>query len=187
MAASAPTQDPRTGKVRECVAPAVQRSGLFLDDVTLAPAGKRTVVRITIDLPEDEIGALNLDALADVSREISAALDETDPVKGEYTLEVSTPGVSRPLTEARHFRRARTRMVAFKFVDKTTLLARIVGVSDDGETITVETPEGETREIARADVRSAKVEVEFTHYGEASEDEMVDDVADADELEGDED
>src|SRR5690606_1076086 len=79
-------------RVREVVAPVADAAGLHLEDVVVSPAGRRTVVRVVLDLAEDQIGSLDLDTLGQVSRDISAALDEHDAVRGEYVLEITTPG-----------------------------------------------------------------------------------------------
>ncbi|GMA26467.1 hypothetical protein GCM10025864_42260 [Luteimicrobium album] len=87
-----PRQQP-ADTVREVVAPVVEGAGLYLEDVVVSRAGSRSVVRVTLDLPEDVLGSLDLDAVADVSREVSDALDAaSDVLPGQYTLEVSTPG-----------------------------------------------------------------------------------------------
>ncbi len=103
--------------VREAVEPAVREAGLHLEDVTVSRAGARSVVRVVLDLPDDVEGSLDLDAVAEATRPISAALDTVDPLHGAYTLEVSTPGTDRPLTEPRHFRRARGRLVRLVLAD----------------------------------------------------------------------
>src|SRR5450830_1767323 len=88
-----------TERVRQVVGPVVDGADLYLEDVVVSPAGRQSVVRIIVDLPEDVTGGLDLDRLAEVSRAVSAALDGTDAIGGAYTLEVSTPGTGRPLTE----------------------------------------------------------------------------------------
>ena len=89
----------------ELLAPVVEGAGAFLEGIETTRAGKYSTVRVLVDLP-DGPGDLGMDALAEVSRAVSTALDEADPVKGRYTLEVSTPGAERELSTPRHFRRA---------------------------------------------------------------------------------
>ena len=89
----------------ELLPPVVEGAGAFLEGIKTTRAGKYSTVRVLVDLP-DGPGELGLDALTEVSRAVSAALDEADPVKGRYTLEVSTPGAERELSTPRHFRRA---------------------------------------------------------------------------------
>ncbi|MEU4387406.1 ribosome maturation factor RimP [Promicromonospora sp. NPDC023805] len=145
--------------VREVVGPVVETAGLYLEEVTVTRAGSASVVRITIDLPDDALGSLDSDRLGDASRAMSAALDEDDVVAGAYTLEISTPGTSRPLTELRHYKRARTRLVTLKMMDGERVEGRLTDVLDDGDG-DVLVLDGESR-IPLGDVRRGKVEVEL--------------------------
>lgn len=154
------TSPTKSERVRDAIAPAVRAAGLFLEDVTVHPAGKRTLVRVTVDLEADRTGSLDLGQLAEVSRAVGAALDESDVVRGEHVLEVSSPGTDRPLTEPRHFARARGRLVAFVLTDGSQLTARVVAADDES----VEVEGGRT--IALADVARAKVEVELSRLDE---------------------
>ncbi len=158
---------PGADSVRTVVGPVVDGAGLHLEDVAVSRAGGRSVVRITLDLPEDEVGSLDSDTLGDVSRAISAALDADDVVPGAYTLEISTPGTSRPLTEPRHFRRARTRLVTLRLTDGGTVHGRLVDVATEGDGVVLVLDDG-TR-LALADVRKGKVEVELKRLEEADE------------------
>ncbi len=150
-------ESPAAQRVRAAVEPAVAGVGLLLERVVVTAAGRRSVVRVVVDLP-DGPGGVDADALTEASRAISAALDEADPVRGSYVLEVSTPGTDRPLTEARHFRRAVTRLVRLTLVDGTTRSGRLV---DAGETLVLEGPDGARTTVPRDDVARGVVEVEL--------------------------
>ena len=145
--------------VREVVGPVVEAAGLYLEEVTVTRAGSTSVVRITVDLPDDALGSLDSDRLGDVSRAMSAALDTDDVVSGAYTLEISTPGTSRPLTELRHYKRARTRLVTLKMMDGSRVEGRLTDVLEDGDG-DVLVLDGDSR-IPLGDVRRGKVEVEL--------------------------
>jgi ribosome maturation factor RimP len=145
--------------VREVVGPVVEAAGLYLEEVTVTRAGSTSVVRITVDLPDDALGSLDSDRLGDVSRAMSAALDTDDVVSGAYTLEISTPGTSRPLTELRHYKRARTRLVTLKMMDGSRVEGRLTDVLTDGDG-DVLVLDGDSR-IPLGDVRRGKVEVEL--------------------------
>jgi ribosome maturation factor RimP len=129
--------------------------GLDLEGVDLSTAGKRRVLRIAID----KDGGVSLDDVADATRTVSRALDDAD-VMGErpYTLEVSSPGVDRPLTLPRHWRRNRDRLVKVSLADGSTVTGRVGDSDDDGVTLDVD---GDARRIGYRDVRRAKVQVEF--------------------------
>jgi len=145
-------------RVRATVEPAVAAAGLFLEGVVIGTAGRRSLVRVVVDLPDDALGSLGSEQLADVSRGISAAMDAQDPVRGAYVLEVSTPGTDRPLTELRHFMRARTRLVRLTLRDGSTLPGRLTAADATGYEVT--TDDGVVR-VAPADVAHAVVELEF--------------------------
>ena len=89
------------------LAPTVRSLGLELLGVEYLPAPGGATLRLYIDVPEAEAAerAVGIDDCEAVSREVSAQLDVEDPISGNYTLEVSSPGVDRPLFEAAHFAR----------------------------------------------------------------------------------
>lgn len=164
--------DRAAGRVRDVVEPVVDAAGLHLEDVQVSRAGRRSVVRVVVDLPEDELGSLGSDRLADVSRAVSAALDAADPVAGQYVLEVSTPGTDRPLTEPRHFRRARGRLVRLVLVDggeRTGRLReaepdRLVLATDGGDVV-----------VDPADVARGEVQVELRRADEDADEDAAED------------
>ena len=145
-------------RVREVVEPVVAAAGLFLEDVVVTPAGRRSVVRVVVDLHDDAIGSVDADSLGAVSGRVSAALDTADPIAGSYVLEVSTPGTDRPLTELRHFRRARTRLVRLVLRDGGTVRGRLVAADAAGYQL--DTDDGQLRVDPAQVVRGAVV-VEF--------------------------
>ncbi len=163
----------RTDEVASLLRPVVADGGLVLEGVTVTPAGKRRVVRVVVDLPDDVVGSVDLDRVADVSRAVSDALDATDVLGGApYVLEVGTPGVDRPLTERRHWSRARTRLVTVT-AGGEELTGRVLQVDDDGVVLEVE---GAGRTLAWTDLGPGRVQVEFSRAAdEAADDEAADD------------
>lgn len=147
-----------TSRIADLVGPAAQSAGLELDGVEVKRSGKSLRVLVTIDLPEDQIGSASLDAVADASRAIGAALDEADVPSEPYTLEVSTPGIDRPLTERRHFSRARTRLVTVGLTDGSQVQGRVKDV--EGDVIALEVG-SDLQRIPLADVKSGRIEVEW--------------------------
>jgi len=106
--AAAPASTPDTDKIIRVVEPVVHALGMDLELVKVTSAGRRRLLRLVVDSD----GGVSLDDAALASRELSAKLDASD-VMGDmpYTLEVSSPGVDRPLTQPRHWQRAVGRLV----------------------------------------------------------------------------
>lgn len=157
-------------RVRDVIAPAVSEAGLFLEDVTVHPAGKRTLVRVTVDLEAHETGALSLDQIAEVSRAVGDALDATEVIRGEHVLEVSSPGTDRPLTEPRHFLRARGRLVTLALRDGGSAAGRLVAADESS----LELEDGST--FALAEIARGAIEVEWNRLDEAEFDDADDDL-----------
>jgi len=140
------------------VTPIVAALGLEVDRVEVRPAGRRFVVQIFLDGDGPDGLGPSLDEIADATRAISAALDAA-PQMGDapYTLEVSSRGVGRPLTQPAHFRRNRGRLVTVTLPDGS-VTGRIVAADDDGLDLDVD---GTQRRLTWASVGKAVVQVEF--------------------------
>lgn len=95
-------QDRRLAAVRSAVEGPLAALGLELFDVELTGAGKARTLRITIDRD----GGVDLDAITAATQAVAAPLDACAELSGPYLLEVSSPGVERPLRRPEHFRRA---------------------------------------------------------------------------------
>ena len=151
--------------LRPILEPVVTSMGLDLEDVQLRPAGRRTLVRVLVD----QDGGVDLDTVAEASQAIGDVLDESNAMgESPYVLEVSSPGVDRPLTEARHWRRNATRNVKIELKDGNTIVGRIVGISEDdaineNNLITIKMADKAETEttINMNDVARAIVQVEF--------------------------
>ncbi|MEQ4305439.1 ribosome maturation factor RimP [Plantactinospora sp. B6F1] len=184
-----PREDPsaRRLRLRAVIEPVVTAAGYDLEDLSVSRAGRRYVVRVVVDGD----GGVSLDAVADVSRLLSKALDQAeetggDLVAGEYQLEVSSPGVDRPLTRPRHWRRNVGRLVKVTVrgpgerpepggVDEwppaagdRQLTARVVAADD--ERVVLETDAGPVG-WAYPDLGPGRVQVEFSRLDEIAEDD----------------
>lgn len=149
------------GLLRDVVSSVVHEAGFDLEEMTVISAGRRRLVRVAIDRDS----GLDLDAAASVSRRLSAALDEQgDRVLGgaPYTLEITSPGVGRPLTEPRHYRRAAGRLAAFTLADGSAVTGRILRPDGDGVVVLTGADGLTVRTLPLADIARAKVEVEFS-------------------------
>jgi ribosome maturation factor RimP len=156
-----PARANATAQAREhllaVLTPVVTATGHDLEDVNVTSAGRRSLVRVIVDADD----GVDLDAIADVSRAVSDALDSDTPggaaFAGPYVLEVSSPGVDRPLTEPRHWRRAAGRLVQVN-VGAETLTGRVRECDDSGVTLDIG---GSARDIPWAELGKGKVQVEF--------------------------
>ena len=174
-AESAPAHNPEAARLRALLEPAVQANRLYLEDVAII-AGSHRVVHVVVDLPQEETGGVSLDAIADISKVLSDVLDNDPGDDGRpYDLEVSSPGVGRPLTERRHWHRAKGRMVKVNVVQGDNVTGRIQAVDDSGVTLVPEIAvkkgmkpkQGEPVHLPFDRIRSGKVEIEFSHLSEA--------------------
>ena len=151
-------------RLSELLRPEVAGAGYDLEDVTVAAAGKRSVVRVVVD----KDGGVTLDDVADISRTISEVLDRVDQTEpgllgAAYVLEVSSPGVDRPLTEPRHWRRNVGRLVVATSREGAALTGRICAADDDGVTLDVD---GTQRVLPYDEVARGTVQVEFARKDE---------------------
>lgn len=158
-------------RLRELLEPLVTSQGLDLEEIAVDSVGRKRVLRVVVD---SDTGA-DLDQIADVSRALSAKLDETDAMgAGEYTLEVGTPGAERSLTEHRHYVRATGRLVRFQLTEGGELTARILKVDDDGLDLEVPGVKGrkaQARRVGFPDIEKARVQVEFNRKDQDVKDE----------------
>ncbi len=159
MAASA-------ARLSEHVRPEVAAVGYDLEDLTVTAAGKRSVVRVVVD----KDGGVTLDDVADVSRTISDALDRLDEAEpgllgASYVLEVSSPGVDRPLTEPRHWRRNVGRLVTVTRREGEPVTGRLTAADDDGVTL------DDATRFAHDDLVRGSVQVEFARKDDDDDEE----------------
>ncbi|MGE9808660.1 ribosome maturation factor RimP [Janibacter sp. G1551] len=171
--------------VRSQIEAPLTDAGLVLESVDVTAAGRRRLVRVAVDRPvagadgavTAPTQALTLDEIADATRVVSDVLDESDAMGSQpYTLEVSSPGVDRPLTLPRHHQRNVGRLVTLSFDDAAPVTGRIVEASPDE--VTLEIPAAGKTPAARAthpyaDITKAVVQVEFNRPDAA--DDLADD------------
>jgi ribosome maturation factor RimP len=138
------------------LSPVVSGVDLDLEKVEVTPAGRRRVLRVVVDCD----GGIGLDEVTAASHAISAALDSSD-VMGTmpYVLEVTSPGVDRPLTAARHWRRAVGRLVRAELTGGEVVVGRVF---DAGEAAADLDVAGARRRLEYAEVTGARVQVEFS-------------------------
>jgi ribosome maturation factor RimP len=169
-------------KLRTLAEPVVSAAGLELEDLGVSRAGRRHVVRVTVD---GEAG-VGHEELTDVSHRLSAALDDAEATGGDltldsYTLEVTSPGVDRPLTQPRHWRRNIGRLVTVR-VEQRSLTARIGEVTDAG--VRFAEP-GPAEPVPFGQLGPGRVQVEFTRLAELADEDIGDEYADDGDEDGD--
>src|SRR4051812_2037788 len=171
--------DPATARLTGWIAPVVDGVGYDLEELVVTPAGRRTVVRVVVDRDE----GVTLDDIADVSKAVSEVLDANDDGMGPpYVLEVTSPGVDRPLTDPRHWRRNVGRLVVVGVgpqgaVDQLT--GRVTAVDDAGVTLAVEAKgkpgarkrPPEPRQVPWAQLGAGRVQVEFGRADAGADDD----------------
>lgn len=151
-------------QISELITPALQQAGYFLEDVNLVTPGNHRIVTVIVDGES----ALNLDQVTVASKLVSELMDEA-PFMGEtpFTLEVTSPGIDRPLTLPRHFAKNVTRLLKVTKTDGEVVTGRIVSNTDADVSLTV-VAKKETKEVvvAFADIKRAVVEIEFNRKDE---------------------
>ncbi|MEV5828409.1 ribosome maturation factor RimP [Spirillospora sp. NPDC052242] len=123
--------------MRRLLEPAVTGAGFDLEDLDVRPAGRRRLVKVVVDAD----GGVGLDDIARLSEAASALLDGSDVMGASpYVLEVTSPGVDRPLTEPRHWRRAVGRLVVAPLAEGGQVEGRVVAADDEAVEIEVAEP-----------------------------------------------
>lgn len=166
-----------TARLTSLIEPVLHAMDMDLEGVRVAAAGRRRVLKIVVDAD----GGVSLDDIAEVSREVSARLDAKNAMgEAPYTLEVSSPGVDRPLTEPRHWRRAIGRLVVVPLAGNghqaqltssatpASIMARVIDADQDG--VLLET-DGERRTLSYQEIGPGRVQVEFGRLADEGEDD----------------
>jgi len=138
-------------EIAVAITPAIEAAGCYLEEVTLTPAGKRKIMTVIVDGDTN----LSLDQVTAVSKEVSAIV-EVLPALGDtpFTLEVTSPGVDRPLTHPRHWRKNHGRLINVTLEDGKVVKGRI----GDSTEVDVEI---DSLKIAYAAMKRALIEIEF--------------------------
>jgi ribosome maturation factor RimP len=147
----------------DLIRPAVDEAGFFLEDVFTSNPGNHRIVTCMID----GLKPLSLDEVTIVSRAISELLDESPLLTEAFTLEVTSPGIERPLTLPRHWTKNLTRIVKVVLNDETEVSGRLTEF-DENRAILIENIKGrmKTHEVSFADIKRANVEIEFNRKDE---------------------
>ncbi|HUV49188.1 MAG TPA: ribosome maturation factor RimP [Actinomycetes bacterium] len=161
-------------RVERALTPIVTAEGFDLEAVDVQPAGRRRLVKVLVDRD----GGVTLDHIASLTSVLSATLDDTDAMGEQpYVLEVSSPGVGRPLTLPRHWRRNTTRMVTITLTDGEVVVGRIGSSDEMGVTVDEVVDQSQARTLRFADIAEAHIEVEFSRRADPQNREVATDEA----------
>ena len=166
-----PSRDAGDAAIRSLVEPVVAALGIDLEDLDIQASGRRRRLSVVVDRD----GGIDLDGIAETSRAVSDALDSSDAMGDDpYTLEVTSPGIDRPLTLPRHWRRNIGRRVRLHAADGSAVEGRVRDVDDAGVTLDADAkgkPESVERRTPWAEVSRGEVQVEFRRPGPDADDD----------------
>lgn len=150
-------------EITNLITSAVESHGLILEEVNVASPGNRRLITCVVDSLE----SINLDDVTIASKEISAILDAADFL-GEtpFTLEVTSPGVDRPLTQPRHWQKNLNRLVRSVMVNGEVVIGRVDVVHDESVCVIVAGKIAKKIELPFVEIKRAQVEIEFNRKGE---------------------
>jgi ribosome maturation factor RimP len=153
-------------RIASLLEPAVSAMGMDLEFVRITSAGRRRLLRVVVDAD----GGVSLDDITLLSREVSAVLDAAAAMgEAPYTLEVSSPGVDRPLTEPKHWRRAAGRLIIAPLTAQPdgqadgsprppVIQGRVRRATEAGVLIDIA---GESREFGYSELGPGRIQIEF--------------------------
>jgi ribosome maturation factor RimP len=161
-------QAPDSQRLERLLEPVIKAMDMDLEGIRVSAAGRRRLLRVVVDAD----GGVSLDDISRASRELSAKLDAaTEMGELPYTLEVSSPGVDRPLTQPRHWRRAIGRLVVAPLLGGDTqapegngaipAAGRVIAAGDTGVTLE---QDGVSSEYGYAELGPGRIQVEFGHF-----------------------
>lgn len=156
-----PTRERLVAELTEQLTSPLRTIGLDLEALEVTPAGRRRILRVAVD----KDGGVTLDDIAEATKELSRVLDGAAAMGEQpYTLEVTSPGVDRPLTHPRHWRRNRGRLVSVATRDGASVTGRVAESDETGAVLDVK---GARSHIDFASVARATVQIEFKRPSEA--------------------
>jgi len=141
--------------ISAAVTPALSALGFYLEDVTITSAGRRSMLTIIVDGDTH----LSLDQVTSATKAIGEIVESLQSLGDTpFTLEVTSPGLDRPLTKPRHWRKNIDRLVKVVLLDGKEIKGRIKAASEDSATV-------DQSEINFAEIKRASLEVEFRQVG----------------------
>jgi ribosome maturation factor RimP len=138
-------------QIAAAIAPIIEATGNFLEDVTITSAGKHRILTVVVDSEKH----LTLDEVTSVTKELSEVVENLSEIGDlPFTLEVTSPGVDRPLTLPRHWRKNLGRLINITLSDGSKVAGRI-GESTESDVLIDEA------KVNFVDIKKATIEIEF--------------------------
>ena len=144
-------------EIRRLLWGVLEQEGMEMVDLKVGRRGRTVSIRVFMDKP----GGVTVEDCAHITKEAMDVLDMENGLAGTYSLEVSSPGIDRPLRSERDFERAlgrKVRLTMEEGIEPSAIAGRLIEVQDHALTLEME---GERREIPLGDVSEGKMEVEF--------------------------
>ena len=142
--------------ISAAITPALEALGFYLEDVTITSAGRRSMLTVIVDGDTH----LSLDQVTSATKAIGEIVESIQSL-GEtpFTLEVTSPGLDRPLTKVRHWQKNINRLIKVVLLDGSEIKGRIKNVNEISTTV-------DEKNINYSDIKRATLEIEFKQVGQ---------------------
>ena len=146
----------KSEEISAVITPAINALGFYIEDITITPAGRRSLITVIVDGDTH----LSLDQVTVATKAISEIMETISAVgDNSFTLEVTSPGLDRPLTKARHWQKNINRLVKVVLLDGSEIKGRIKDVKEVSATV-------DEKNINYSDIKRATLEIEFKQVGQ---------------------
>ena len=146
----------KSEEISAVITPAINALGFYIEDITITSAGRRSLITVIVDGDTH----LSLDQVTVATKAISEIMETISAVgDNSFTLEVTSPGLDRPLTKARHWQKNINRLVKVVLLDGSEIKGRIKNVNEVSTTV-------DEKNINYSDIKRATLEIEFKQVGQ---------------------
>lgn len=146
----------KSEEISAVITPAINALGFYIEDITITSAGRRSLITVIVDGDTH----LSLDQVTVATKAISEIIENISAIgDNSFTLEVTSPGLDRPLTKARHWQKNINRLVKVVLLDGSEIKGRIKDVKEVSATV-------DEKNINYSDIKRATLEIEFKQVGQ---------------------
>lgn len=146
----------KSEEISAVITPAINALGFYIEDITITSAGRRSLITVIVDGDTH----LSLDQVTVATKAISEIMETISAVgDNSFTLEVTSPGLDRPLTKARHWQKNINRLIKVVLLDGSEIKGRIKNVNEVSATV-------DEKNINYSDIKRATLEIEFKQVGQ---------------------